>query len=318
MSNTLLTPKWYSPAEVADPARLRPVQSQDAHRHPRTALDQGRQVPPHPARMGRRVHRRPASSKQTSTRWPDDRQTTRQRRRLDLPVPQRLRRLRLGRQTRRQAWTASTSTARPATTSTTSGSSCRVGRPAGPVATKVPTVGDYLAYWLREVVEPNLSPATWATYDYVSRCYLIPGLGKKRLDRLQTRDVQIWLNEVGRTCQCCAQGKDAKRLPAKRRCCAVASVLPRAPVAARRSTIFAACFERHSRKRSSTATSPSTSPNRFVLPAIRTHKRKAWTSEEARQFLESARADADPLYAAYVLILDPRTSEGRTTRPRLG
>lgn len=26
----------------------------------------------------------------------------------------------------------------------------------GPVATKVPTVGDYLTYWLSEVVEPNL------------------------------------------------------------------------------------------------------------------------------------------------------------------
>jgi integrase len=28
-----------------------------------------------------------------------------------------------------------------------------------------------------------------------------------------------------------------------------------------------------------------------------------WTSEEARRFLESARADSDPLYAAYVLVL---------------
>ena len=30
---------------------------------------------------------------------------------------------------------------------------------------------------------------------------------------------------------------------------------------------------------------------------------RAWTSDEARRFLESARADRDPLYAAYVLIL---------------
>jgi integrase len=30
---------------------------------------------------------------------------------------------------------------------------------------------------------------------------------------------------------------------------------------------------------------------------------KPWTAEEARQFLESARQDQDPLYAAYVLIL---------------
>jgi integrase len=39
------------------------------------------------------------------------------------------------------------------------------------------------------------------------------------------------------------------------------------------------------------------------LPAIRRRKGKAWTSEEAPRFLESARADHDPLYAAYVLIL---------------
>jgi hypothetical protein len=33
---------------------------------------------------------------------------------------------------------------------------------AGPVATKMQTLGNYLTYWLREVVEPNLSPATGA------------------------------------------------------------------------------------------------------------------------------------------------------------
>jgi integrase len=32
-------------------------------------------------------------------------------------------------------------------------------------------------------------------------------------------------------------------------------------------------------------------------------RRKPWTAEEARQFLESAKRDQDPLYAAYVLIL---------------
>ena len=35
----------------------------------------------------------------------------------------------------------------------------------------------------------------------------------------------------------------------------------------------------------------------------RTRKVKPWTAEEARQFLESAKRDQDPLYAAYVLIL---------------
>jgi integrase len=39
------------------------------------------------------------------------------------------------------------------------------------------------------------------------------------------------------------------------------------------------------------------------LPPVRARKRRAWSSDEARKFLESARADADPLYAAYVLVL---------------
>ena len=32
-------------------------------------------------------------------------------------------------------------------------------------------------------------------------------------------------------------------------------------------------------------------------------RREPWSVEEARRFLESARGDIDPLYAAYVLIL---------------
>ena len=37
---------------------------------------------------------------------------------------------------------------------------------------------------------------------------------------------------------------------------------------------------------------------------------EAWTAEEARQFLESAKRDQDPLYAAYVLILVMGLREG--------
>src|SRR5262245_9851318 len=59
----------------------------------------------------------------------------------------------------------------------------------GPVATKVPTVGDYIAYWLEEVVRPNLSPGSYITYEGMARRHIIPGLGRKRLDKLQSSDV---------------------------------------------------------------------------------------------------------------------------------
>jgi len=39
------------------------------------------------------------------------------------------------------------------------------------------------------------------------------------------------------------------------------------------------------------------------VPKPRRRKVKPWTVEEARRFLESAKRDNDPLYAAYVLIL---------------
>jgi integrase len=39
------------------------------------------------------------------------------------------------------------------------------------------------------------------------------------------------------------------------------------------------------------------------LPTVRRRKGQAWSTEEARQFLESARRDNDPLYAAYVQVL---------------
>jgi hypothetical protein len=47
----------------------------------------------------------------------------------------------------------------------------------GPVATRVPTLGDYLTYWLTDVVEPNLAPLTAATYETFVRLHISPDLG---------------------------------------------------------------------------------------------------------------------------------------------
>ncbi|MER5382416.1 N-terminal phage integrase SAM-like domain-containing protein [Streptomyces sp. NPDC002688] len=79
------------------------------------------------------------------------------------------------------------------------------------MATNTPSLTQYLAYWLREVVEPNLRPLTAATYETTVRLYIVPLLGSKRLDRLTVQDMRGWLNKLADTCQCCAQGKDAKR-----------------------------------------------------------------------------------------------------------
>ncbi|GAA1784084.1 hypothetical protein GCM10009735_13880 [Actinomadura chokoriensis] len=55
------------------------------------------------------------------------------------------------------------------------------------MATAPPTLASYLAYWLRELVDPNLAPATATNYDMFVRLYIVPELGKKRLDKLSVQ-----------------------------------------------------------------------------------------------------------------------------------
>jgi integrase len=173
---------------------------------------------------------------------------------------------------------------------------------AGSVATRVPTLGDYLTYWHREVVRPNLASLTCATYETILRLYVIPGLGGKRLDRLQVRDVQTWINEVARTCQCCAQGKDARRPESRRRCCALGRCCGDTPSARTVKDIRGVL--RSALNHAATEELVTRNAAALVkLPPVRRRKGRAWTSDEARRFLESARAARDPLYAAYVLIL---------------
>lgn len=229
--------------------------------------------------------------------------SSRERRRLDLPLPQRLCGLRLRQQARRQThaevrlrakrdevhdkWIILQQRARE-----------------GPVATKAPILASYLDYWLREVIDPNRAPATFDNYERFVRLYIRPGLGDRRLNRLQVRDVQMWINRVAVACQCCAQGKDAARPERMRRCCARMDAVccqdrpsPRM-VSDIRNTLRSAASHAISEE---LLTRNVASP--VKLPPIRKHRGKAWSSEEARRFLESARDDDDPLYAAYVLVL---------------
>ncbi|HEX6498051.1 MAG TPA: hypothetical protein VF054_03360 [Micromonosporaceae bacterium] len=122
------------------------------------------------------------------------------------------------------------------------------------------------------------------------------------MNKLTVREVQTWLNRLRNTCQCCAQGKDAARPPRKRRCCAVDRCCQR-PVSERTArdawTTLRAALNNAVREELITR-----NPAALVRVAKpRPRKAKPWTVDEVRQFLESARGDHDPLYAAYVLIL---------------
>ena len=175
---------------------------------------------------------------------------------------------------------------------------------AGPVVTNSQTVGEYITYWLKEVViEPDYAPKTVETYETYSRLHIIPGLGKYRLDRLTVRHIRAWLVKLRSTCQCCAQGKDASRTPEKWRCCAIGKCCQsrlseytvQGVVRAFRSALSNAVREELITKNVASIVRVST--------PRKSRKVKPWTVEEAQQFLASAREAADSLYAAFVLIL---------------
>ncbi|MFV2195495.1 tyrosine-type recombinase/integrase [Nocardiopsis sp. LOL_012] len=173
----------------------------------------------------------------------------------------------------------------------------------GPVATSVPTVESYLKYWMEEVVrEPDFSPLTVSTYGQFVRYYLVPYLGKKKLDKLTAKDLRAWVNTLRRTCQCCAQGKDADRRPDKRRCCAVGECCESFTT---ESNIYEARKVLRSAL-SNAVREELLSRNVATLLKMskpKPKKDKPWTLDDVHRFLASARADDDPLYAAYVLLL---------------
>ena len=70
-----------------------------------------------------------------------------------------------------------------------------------PIPTSTPTVAEYLAYWLAEVIKPNREEATYSAYELASRLHIIPGIGKKRIDKLIVRETQTWLNKIPGNCQ---------------------------------------------------------------------------------------------------------------------
>lgn len=175
-----------------------------------------------------------------------------------------------------------------------------------PVPTGTPTVEEYLGYWLEEVIKPNREDNTYLSHELSARLYIIPGIGKKKIDpkKLTVRVTQEWLNKIPGTCQCCAQGKDAKRPETKQRCCAIGECCGDYPsrrvIELARNTLRVAL--NHAMREDLISRNVATL---VVLPKARKRSKRgnSWTVDEARQFLRSARNDNDPLYPLWVLIL---------------
>ncbi|WP_199806827.1 MULTISPECIES: site-specific integrase [unclassified Streptomyces] len=172
----------------------------------------------------------------------------------------------------------------------------------GPVRTRHRTVEAFLCYWLESIVKPNLAPLSYVSYEGSVRLYIAPHLGSKRLDKLTVRDVREWLTKLAGICQCCAQGKDAKRAPARRRCCAVGECCEAYPsrrvIQAARDALRAAL--------SHAVTEEEIGKNVASLvkvPKPRRRRIKPWSVVEAGRFLDDVLNRDDPLFAAWVLVL---------------
>ncbi|MGW0192019.1 site-specific integrase [Nonomuraea sp. NPDC003201] len=169
----------------------------------------------------------------------------------------------------------------------------------GPVAAKHETVAAFLNRWLSDVVQPNREPTTYAGYEALVRLYLIPGVGKKRLDKLTVRDVQTWLNTLPALCTCCTQKKRRKKP-----CCSIGQCCEDHPS---RGTIES--IRRVFRSALNHAIREELISRNVVslttLPKMTAKKRKhaVWSVDDARKFLEHLRAADEPLYAAFVLML---------------
>ena len=166
----------------------------------------------------------------------------------------------------------------------------------GPVVTRMPTVAGYLDLWLKDVVIPNLAPATASNYKMFTRLYVIPDFGPRKLDKLGVRDVQTWLNELKVTgCQCCTQGKDAAR-DRSPRCCAKRGLCCRQVASdwtvhqawtILRSALSAAQREEIVHRNVAALV-------RLPVPRTDPGQPLIWSVDQARQFLESAHAGRRP------------------------
>ena len=141
-----------------------------------------------------------------------------------------------------------------------------------PIPDKTWKLGDYLDYWLENVVRPNRAPSTYAVDETVIRLYLKPGLGSIPLGRLSVPMIQSFLNKQ------LEAGKSASNVQKMR------TVLSAAVTQAQREELVF----RH--------------VVRLVeLTAAETREADPWVADEAIRFLKVARDE--PLYPAYVLAI---------------
>ncbi|MFB0627539.1 MULTISPECIES: tyrosine-type recombinase/integrase [Streptomyces] len=165
-----------------------------------------------------------------------------------------------------------------------------------PVATADSTLGDYLTYWLGTVAVHRLRENTHTRYAACVRLHLIAGLGTKKVARLTAKDVRTFLDRLRTTCQCCAQGLDTER----KRCCAVGECCQKqlsALTVTYVHSVLKSALEHAVREDEL----PRNVARNVKTTTHQPRRFRPLTAVEARQFLDTARADR--LHALYELAL---------------
>lgn len=95
------------------------------------------------------------------------------------------------------------------------------------VPDRATNLGDYLDYWLREIVGHKRA-TTARGYESAVRLHIKPVLGRKRLDKLTGADVRHLMAVCRDKCLCCVNRYDRHR-PADEQCCSVGRCCARHP-----------------------------------------------------------------------------------------
>ncbi|WP_406264384.1 site-specific integrase [Actinacidiphila glaucinigra] len=140
-----------------------------------------------------------------------------------------------------------------------------------PVPTRSAKLGEWLPYWLENVIKPRRKRTTFAKYEVHVRLYLVPMLGAKKLDALSVADVRRFLVRLEQQTTAATAKESHKVL---------------------RSALSAACREELIARNVVSLVEPPQVEQRDLSP---------WSLDETLDFLAAARTD--PLYAAFVIAI---------------
>lgn len=137
--------------------------------------------------------------------------------------------------------------------------------------TRSAKLGEWLPYWLENVIKPRRKRTTFAKYEVHVRLYLVPMLGAKKLDALSVADVRRFLVRLEQQTTAATAKESHKVL---------------------RSALSAACREELIARNVVSLVEPPQVEQRDLSP---------WSLDETLDFLAAARTD--PLYAAFVIAI---------------